>query len=140
MGEWANHVPARETGPNAASCNGCHNQPSDDGAGGTEANVHRDPQHSADVAHFVQRNTPHLFGAGPVQRLAEEMTGILQLIREGTGRAACATSRTLTVPLIAKGVSFGSITARPAGSPCKAALDTSKVVGVSTDGVVRPFQ
>ena len=33
FGEWANHVPARETGPNAASCNSCHNQPSDDGAG-----------------------------------------------------------------------------------------------------------
>jgi Di-haem oxidoreductase, putative peroxidase len=140
FGEWANHVPARETGPNASSCNSCHNHPSDDGAGGISENVHRDPQHSADFTHFIQRNTPHLFGAGAVQRLAEEMTMVTGRIRDGAGRAACATGRTVSLPLLAKGVSFGSITARPAGSPCKSAFDTSRVAGISSDLVVRPFQ
>src|SRR5262245_6218449 len=140
FGEWANHVPKRETGPNAAACNSCHNLPADDGAGPTSANVHRDPQHSADIARMIQRNTPHLFSPGAVQRLAEEMTTQLQQIREGAGRAACVTRRTLTVPLVAKGVSFGSIGARPGGSPCRASFDTTRVAGVDSDLVVRPFQ
>jgi hypothetical protein len=36
--------------------------------------VHRDPEARARPDRFIQRNTPHLFGAGGVQRLAEEMT------------------------------------------------------------------
>src|SRR5262245_13405145 len=47
-GQWATHFPARVTGPNAQKCNACHNLPEDDGAGGAEANVHRDPFHTAD--------------------------------------------------------------------------------------------
>jgi hypothetical protein len=140
FGEWANHVPKRETGPNAATCNSCHNLPFDDGAGLTSSNVHRDPQHSADLSRMIQRNTPHVFAPGAVQRLAEEMTTALQLIRDGAGRAACTFRRSVTVPLAAKGVSFGSITARPAGSPCAAAFDTARVAGVDADLVVRPFQ
>lgn len=48
-GNWATHFPVRVTGPNAQNCNACHNLPADDGAGGIDANVHRDPQHSADL-------------------------------------------------------------------------------------------
>jgi hypothetical protein len=33
-GQWATHTPTRITGPNAAACNGCHNKPAIDGAGG----------------------------------------------------------------------------------------------------------
>src|SRR5262249_49170443 len=43
--EWANHVPRRETGPNAESCNSCHRLPGDDGSGLAVDNVHRDPRH-----------------------------------------------------------------------------------------------
>ena len=32
-GQWATHVPARTTGPNAASCSACHDTPYTDGAG-----------------------------------------------------------------------------------------------------------
>src|SRR5262245_50376415 len=140
FGEWANHVPSRATGPNAAACNACHNQPTDDGAGGTASNVHRDPQLSADMTRFIQRNTPHLFAPGAVQRVAEEMTTVLQDIRQSAFATACATGRTTTRSLSAKGVSFGSITASPRrGSPC-AAIDSTRVVGVDRDLVVRPFQ
>jgi cytochrome c peroxidase len=140
FGEWANHVPKRETGPNAANCNACHNLPFDDGAGLTSSNVHRDPQHSADVARFIQRNTPHVFAPGAVQRLAEEMTASLEAIRQAALATACATGRSNTRALSAKGVSFGSITANPRrGSPC-ATVDASRVAGVDRDLVVRPFQ
>jgi cytochrome c peroxidase len=140
FGEWANHVPTRETGPNAANCNACHNVPFDDGAGLTASNVHRDPTHSADVARFIQRNTPHVFSPGSIQRLAEEMTVTLEAIRTAAGASACATGRSSTRPLTAKGVSFGSITANPRrGTPC-ATFDTTRVAGVDRDLVVRPFQ
>ena len=72
-GEWLNHQPARETGPNAAACTECHLGPGD-GAGPAGANVHRDPRRNGNVGQFIQRNTPHLFGGGALQVLAEEMT------------------------------------------------------------------
>ncbi len=81
-GEWANHFPPRATGPNAQACNACHRKPFDDGAGGTDSNVHRDPLHSGNLASFILRNTPHLFASGAIQQLAEEMTVQLQAIRD----------------------------------------------------------
>jgi cytochrome c553 len=150
-GEWANHVPSRATGPNAQACNECHSQKGDDGSGPAAANVHRDPQHSADLKHFIQRNTPHLFGAGAVQRLAEEMTTRLFAIRSSVSAAACAgpLGNTQSANLTTKGVNFGVIRAQRVsrgGTPCPNAfsrrfvLNLAGVRGVETDLVVRPFQ
>jgi len=140
-GEWSNHLPARTTGPNAASCNACHGFPSDDGAGRTESNVVSDPFLTGRVDSMIQRNTPHLFGAGAVQRLAEEMTEELRAIARAAGDEACRSGAGVTRALTAKGVSFGSITATPSGGdPCRAALDTSAVEGVDGDLLVRPFR
>ncbi len=139
--EWANHFPPRATGPNAQSCNACHNQPADDGAGSAAANVHRDPQHSGMLGRFIQRNTPHVFGPGAIQRLAEEMTFRLHNIRAQAIAAACSGGVPQTRQLITKGVKFGWITATPISmSPCQVTLDTSAVEGVDVDLVVRPFQ
>lgn len=150
-GEWANHTPARATGPNAQSCNACHNQAGDDGGGSSAANVHRDPEHSGVLKNFIQRNTPHLFGAGAVQRLAEEMTGKLLAIRSGVIASTCTgpPDNTQTAILTAKGVYFGTITARRSrrgGSVCanspnrRFTLDLSRVRGVDADLVIKPFQ
>src|SRR5262245_24462395 len=138
-GEWFNHQPARETGPNAASCVDCHLGPGD-GAGPAAANVHRDPRRNASVGQFIQRNTPHLFGGGALQVLAEEMTEALQSQRDTARQQACSRG-TFRQSLSAKGVSFGSLSAtRTASSPCRVSFDTSDVAGVATDLVVRPFQ
>lgn len=150
-GEWANHVPARATGPNAQACNACHNVPTDDGAGSAASNVHRDPQHSGVLRRFIQRNTPHVLAGGAVQRLAEEMTDALFAIRDGVIDGACAGALggTRTATLSAKGVTFGSIRARrvsSGGAVCPQAgarrftLDLSGVRGVDTNLVVKPFQ
>jgi hypothetical protein len=150
-GEWANHTPARATGPNAQACNACHNQVGDDGGGASAANVHRDPEHSGVLKQFIQRNTPHLFGAGAVQRLAEEMTNSLLAIRGALVASTCAgpLDATQTASLAAKGVNFGTITARRSrrgGTACpnfanrQFTLDLSRVRGVDTDLVVKPFQ
>jgi hypothetical protein len=68
------------------------------------------------------------------------MTTALDKIREAAAQEACSTRRSTTRALVAKGVSFGSITAVPrSGTPC-ASFDTSRVAGVDADLVVRPFQ
>lgn len=141
LGQWAMHTPKRATGPNAISCNACHIQLFDDGSGSIAANVHRDPLHTADLRRFIQRNTPHVFALGPVQRVAEEMTVSLQLIRTAARQTACVLGQSPAVPLVAKGVRFGTITARRTRvSPCTVDFDTRNVVGVNADLVVRPFQ
>jgi mono/diheme cytochrome c family protein len=139
-GEWATHVPSRATGPNASSCSSCHNLPFDDGAGPPSANVHRDPQHTGELARMIQRNTPHLFGGGAVQRLAEEMTQRLQATRDAAAAQACSSGQRVVRELSAKGVDFGEIAASPTGADPCASIDTAGVVGVAPDLVVRPFQ
>src|SRR5262249_15363720 len=140
-GEWANHVPARATGPNAEACNACHSDPGDDGSGGAVGTVRRDPLHSGVLASFIQRNPPHLFAAGAVQRLAEEMTAALFDIRQRATDRVCANGGSLTVSLTAKGVSFGTLTVtRVSTNPCDVRVDTSHVQGVDADLIVKPFQ
>jgi len=133
--EWANHLPARATGPNAESCNSCHRTPGDDGSGFAVDNVHRDPLHRGRFSAFIERNTPHLFGEGGVQRLAEEMTAKLQGIRDDASREAARVHHPVTRDLEAKGVRFGRITAFPGGG-----FDSSDIEGIEHDLVVRPFQ
>jgi len=140
-GEWATHTPARATGPNAQSCDTCHNQSSAGGVGTIASNTVRDPLHTGDPRSFIQRKAPQLSGLGAVQRLAEEMTEALQDSRDTAQALACTTGQPVTQALSAKGVSFGCITVTPTGSnPCTVAIDTSQVQGVAADLVVRPFQ
>lgn len=137
-GAWAAHVPARATGPNAAACNACHRQPADDGAGGADSNVVRDPFHTGDLAQMIHRNTPHLFGSGAVQLLAEEMTVELQAIAHDLEARVRRTRQPATAALRAKGVDFGTLAAR--WSRGQTVFDRSGVEGVDHDLVVRPFQ
>jgi hypothetical protein len=139
--EWASHVPSRATGPNSSSCTGCHNQPYQDGAGGPESDVHRDPNHTGNLASMIHRNTPHTFGLGAVQRLAEEMTAALAAQRDAAVAQACSSGSPVNVALSAKGVSFGTLVVTVASTqPCTTDLDLSGVSGIDADLVVKPFQ
>jgi hypothetical protein len=148
-GQWASHTPARATGPNATGCTGCHNLGGDDGAGDSSANVHRDGNHTRALNQMVQRNTPHVFGLGGQQKLAEEMTTDLQNLRNaartalGCGSTTTAGSRTVT--LSTKGIAFGALVVTHTGgsTSCPEALSPPVSGGanaVSADLVVRPFQ
>lgn len=140
-GEWANHFPKRITGPNAEACNDCHGTPVDDGAGRAANNNVRDPLHTGQIDQFIVRNTPHVFAAGAIQVLAEEMTEELHAQRQRGVDQACATNQPVTVALQAKGVDFGAITLTPTASqPCQTTSDETGIVGVNADLVVRPFQ
>ena len=74
-GEWFNHTPIRVTGPNAQGCFECHEQPFEDGAGhGRQPTCIATRSAPATRRSSSQRNTPHVFAPGAIQRLAEEMT------------------------------------------------------------------
>jgi mono/diheme cytochrome c family protein len=134
-GQWATHTPPRATGPNAQSCGACHGKPVEDGAGGPEDMAVRDPLHSGRLNMMITRDTPHLLGLGATQRLAEEMSTALMLIRAAVVAAAKLGNRDVTQDLVAKGVHFGSITAHADGS-----VDSSHLQGVDSDLIVKPFQ
>ncbi len=129
----------RTSAPDSSSCAGCHAQPRSGGGGDFVANVFvlaqtLDPVTFSLGAQFSnERNTLGMMGAGPIESLGREMTQDLFAIR-AAARAQAASGTEVTLPLTTKGVSFGSITAMPDGS-----LDTSRVVGVDTDLIIKPF-
>ena len=151
-GQWRAHTPFRVTGPNAQGCFECHEQPFEDGSGTAALNVHRDAFRTGVVGQFVERNTPHVFAPGAIQRLAEEMTDALAGDQRRLVQQACQSPFSQAVPLTAKGVSFGTLRARrTATSPCTVEFDTNDVRGVDFSPsvenpaagpllIVRPFQ
>jgi hypothetical protein len=130
----------RTSGPDSTSCADCHNQPMVGGAGGFVANVfvlaqNLDPVIDSVSSEFSnERNTLGMNGAGAIEMLAREMTADLLAIRDAARSEAQASGSAITRQLMAKGVSFGSITARPDGQ-----VDTSKVEGVDGDLIIKPF-
>src|SRR5262245_61786586 len=105
------------------SCAGCHGRPR--GAAGFGGNVVTRPD---------SRNAPHLFGLGLKEMLADEITTDLRALRSVAKVAAQQANRNVTVPLVSKGINYGSLTTMPDGS-----VDTSAVQGVNADLRVRPF-
>jgi hypothetical protein len=150
--DWFNHTPVRVTGPNAGGCFECHETPFEDGAGTAALNVHRDPFRTGIISQFIERNTPHVFAPGAIQRLAEEMTDALAADQQRLVDDVCRSGGTRSVVLDAKGVNFGTLAATRTGrTPCAVTYNTDGVRGVdfqpSVDNpaapvalIVRPFQ
>ncbi|MBI1813840.1 MAG: hypothetical protein HYR72_02550 [Deltaproteobacteria bacterium] len=187
--QWATQN--RATGANADSCNSCHAEAmsadqvtlfdrfgrprfkradgafitdlsAEDRAGRSHADAVRDPNATANVSQFVERNTPHLFGMGGVQRVAEEVTADLQGVKNSVIADACnaavgvtktrnlnSANRARKIDGSLEALNFGSISATrvaSGGTACPSdltrtfTLDTSAVQGVDADLVVRPFQ
>ncbi|MEP7041598.1 MAG: di-heme oxidoredictase family protein [Dokdonella sp.] len=105
------------------SCASCHGRPR--GAAGFGGDVVTRPD---------SRNAPHLFGAGLREMLADEITSDLRALRSRAERAAATSHMPISLPLISKGVHYGSIKALPDHT-----FDTSRVEGVNADLRVRPF-
>lgn len=126
------HVGVRG-GLDTFSCAGCHFVGGPDGAGAETQNAFvggdGDRLSTANV-----RNPPPVIGLGLVQALAAEMSSRLALLRDGALKQAAEAGAPARVTLVAKDVSFGALTAHPDGT-----VDTTEVVGVDPDLVVRPF-
>lgn len=120
-------------GPDALSCAECHHRGGFDGAGERNQNAFFDGD-GKDPSSAFERNAPHTLGLGHVQRLGEQLTDELTRRRDGALRVAAASGNPTSVPLYALGLDFGTLVANPNGT-----VDTSAVVGVSDDLIVRPF-
>ncbi len=105
------------------SCAACHGRPR--GSAGFGGDVVTRPD---------SRDAPHLFGAGLVEMLGDEITHDLRSIRGQAVQRAQTSARSVTQPLQSKGIDYGQITAYPDGD-----VDTSQVQGVNPDLRVRPF-
>lgn len=73
-------------------------------------------------------NPPFSFGAGGVEALAKEMTAELQTLK-----ALAKTNPGASIPLLTKGVNFGTI------SFIDGSFNTDGIEGINKDLVVRPF-
>jgi mono/diheme cytochrome c family protein len=130
----------RTGGPDSNACSGCHNDPVPGGAGDVVANVFVSEGFesadfdSIDPQFSNERNTNFMLGDGLEELLAREMTADLQAERHAALKQARETGMEVYAKLETKGVSFGFITAKPDGI-----LDISKLDGIDTDLVVRPF-
>ena len=105
--------------------------------GRPRCNVHRDPFGTGLIGQFIERNTPHVFAPGAIQRLAEEMTDDLTADQNRLVAEACnAGGATRSVTLEAKGINYGTLAGRrTSGSSrnCTVAnitFDTSRVQGI----------
>ncbi len=107
----------------ADSCALCHGRPR--GSAGVGGDVVTRPD---------SRDAPHLFGLGLKEMLADEITTDLRNIRQQAITRAASGGHSVTLPLISKGISYGTITASSSGS-----VDVSKVQGVDPDLRVKPF-
>ena len=105
------------------SCASCHSNP--EGSAGFGGNIFTRPD---------GRDTPHLFGLGIVEMLADEMTEVLRNRRDRAVFLADARNRKIRMRLRAKGVSFGHLVAYPDGS-----VDLTNVEGIDEDLRVKPF-
>jgi hypothetical protein len=129
VGQSLQRVQSDGGGPEAASCTACHAQRGPGGGGGLpDASFLLGDGDS--VSSGDARNPPALAGAGIVEELAAEMTAELARIRDSAQRGGKA----VTVDLVAKGVSFGTLAVDAGGH-----VDTAGVRGVDPDLVIKPF-
>jgi hypothetical protein len=105
------------------SCALCHGRPR--GSAGVGGNVATRPD---------SRDVPHLFGLGPREMLADEITSDLRNIRQQAIALAQKLGQVVTLALNSKSITYGSISASPSGS-----VDYSQVEGVDADLRVKPF-
>jgi mono/diheme cytochrome c family protein len=126
----------RQLGPDAKTCLECHAQGGFGGAGGDRKNVWVgiDAGIERRVERANIRNSTAIWGDGAVQALAQEMTADLQHQRKEAIAQAKTSGQPVTIALVTKGVSFGSLTASPDGS-----VNLSKLEGVDKGLVVKAF-
>lgn len=125
------HVHFRDFGaPDGTRCVGCHHVGGQAGGGGRSDNSFLDGDGDRPES-GLDRNPRALLGAALLERLADEMSAELHT---HLNQSISSLGRGQSVPLTAKGVSFGVVRMTRDGR-----LDLTGIHGVSLDLVVRPF-
>jgi len=114
-------------GPDATRCSACHWRGGPAGAGDAADNAYLDGDGDTQAS-ALTRNPIPLHGAGWLEILAQEMSQELQTQRD------VLVSRRQSGPLTVQGVSFGVLGVDASGN-----VDTSGLLGVDADLVVKPF-
>ncbi len=123
----------RISGPDNNSCVGCHIQPHTGGSGEFALNVFvlaelADPVLESTFTMLSNfRNPPELFGVGPIEMLAREMSTELWALRDDAVDSARTRQTAVTIDLVTKGGAF-----RRAGG------QTQRVAGHERSGGGRP--
>jgi hypothetical protein len=120
-------------GPDAYQCADCHRRGGPAGSGDASDNAYilGDGERPSTS---LERNPRSLVGAGYLELVAREMSAELAAQRQALFDAAKAQAKNVRGPLVAKGIAFGFLTARPNGT-----VDATEVAGIDADLVVRPF-
>jgi len=130
----------RISGPDANSCAGCHNQPVVGGSGDFATNVFVGAHKVIPFTNRIdpditsERHTPSLFGSGVIEMLAREITQELLDLRMQALTHVQTGHEEQTVPLISKGIDFGTLVVRPNNT-----VDTRGLKGIDDDLIIRPF-
>jgi hypothetical protein len=103
------------------SCATCHGRPK--GSAGASGDTFTRPD---------SRDSPHLFGLGLKEMLADEITQGLRAIRQSAITQAASAGHPVTLALTSKGINYGKITSSSTG-----VVDTSQVQGVDPDLRIR---
>ena len=120
-------------GPETISCTSCHWVGGPNGAGAETDNVFLTGDGER-IPSGDERNPPALIALGVVEALGREMTRDLHRQRGDLVRDAARAGAGREIRLATKGVDFGVLRASAKGE-----VDTSGVVGVDPDLVVKPF-
>ncbi|MFO0588879.1 MAG: hypothetical protein U0441_15120, partial [Polyangiaceae bacterium] len=123
----------RRGGPDARKCASCHWRGGPAGSGDAADNAYLDGDGDSQSS-ALARNPPPLAGAGWVEIAAREMTTELQSQRDQALSFAKENGTAVDVGLTSKGIKFGVIHVGTDGS-----VDTSKIEGIDSDLVVKPF-
>jgi hypothetical protein len=123
----------RRGGPDAFRCDSCHWRGGPGGAGDGADDAYLDGDGDTQAS-ALARNPPPLHGAGWVEILAHEMSAQLASQRDALLAQARKDGKDARGKLVAKGVSFGELVARPDGM-----IDVTDVHGIDPDLVVKPF-
>jgi hypothetical protein len=132
----------RLIGPDSVSCVACHNQMTmkngivmqlQGGSGDVVANVFNGTD-GVSLAQANERNTPHIFGAGALEVLAQEMSAELQALQDQAIEEALECDCGVLKEISSKGISFGWLLVNSDGS-----IDRGGVDGIDSDLVIKPF-
>ena len=119
------------------SCSDCHWRGGIAGAGDRVDNVHRGAGDVLDAGEVL--HPPALWGAGWIERIADELGQDLREQRQRLIIRARASGQTERAALVSQGIDFGELVVEPGPRSGTPRVDSSGLQGIDEDLTIRPF-